>query len=136
MMFMNDIIDIIQINETEFTFGENKLTLIEGNIINVIAQGEQTKEIALGQKNICNMLSKGLKGKISYLIDLNKCGKNSPEARQIWKEFSENENTHKVATFGLNPVSRVIASFVMGTLKKGDLRFFKTKEDALTWILS
>jgi hypothetical protein len=36
--------EIEQISETEFTIGENKLSLIEGNIIFVIAQGEQTTE--------------------------------------------------------------------------------------------
>lgn len=133
---MTNDIEIKKICETEFNMGENKISLIEGNIIHVIAQGEQTTEIALNYKKICEMLSANLEGKINYLINLNKCGKNSSEAREIWKELSELETTNKVATYGLNPVSRVIASFVIGNLEKGDMRFFKTKEEALSWILS
>jgi hypothetical protein len=133
---MTNNVEIKKISETEFNMGENKLSLIEGNIIYVIAQGEQTTEIALNHKKICEMLSNNLEGKINYLIDLNKCGKNSPEAREIWKELSELETTNKVATYGLNPVSRVIASFVIGNLVKGDMHFFKTKEEAIRWILS
>lgn len=133
---MTNNVEIQKISETEFNIGENKLSLIEGNIIHVITQGEQTIEIALIYKEICETLSANLEGKINYLIDLNKCGKNSPEARGIWKVESELGKTNKVATYGLNPVSRVIASFVIGNLKKGDMRFFKTKEEALSWILS
>jgi hypothetical protein len=133
---MTDNIEIIQISEFEFKMGENKLSLIEGNIIDIVAQGEQTTEIALNHEKICELLSSGLEGKINYLIDLNKCGKNSTEARKLWKEMSERENTNKVATFGLNPVARVIASFVIGKLQKGDLRFFLTKGEAMSWIVS
>ena len=132
---MNNI-EIKQISATEFRLGENKTSLIEGNIIHVIAQGEQTTEIALNHKKICEMLSANLEVKVSYLIDLNKCGKNSPEARLIWKEMSENDKTFKVATFGLNPVAKVIASFVIGTYKKGNMRFFKTQQEAMGWLLS
>ena len=133
---MTNNAEIKQISEMEFNIGENKLYLIEGNIIHVIAHGEQTTEIALNHKKLCEILSAKLEGKVNYLIDLNKCGKNSPEAREIWKELSEVEKTNKVATYGLNPVSRVIASFVIGKLEKGDIRFFKTKEEALSWILA
>jgi len=133
---MTDDIEIVQIGEFEFKMGKNKLSLIEGNIIYIVAQGEQTKEVALNHKKICEMLSSDLEGKINYLINLNECGKNSTEARKIWKELSESDFTNKVATFGLNPVSRVIASFVIGKLQKGELHFFKTKGEALSWIVS
>jgi len=46
----------------------------------------------------------------------------------------EHERTGKVALFGLNPVARVIASFVMGVTRKKDMRFFKTREEALAWL--
>ena len=97
---------------------------------------KQTNEVALNTRKICEMLFANVEGKINFLIDLNKCGKNAPQAREIWKELSELEKTNKVATFGLNPVSRVVASFVIGTYKKGNMRFFKTKEEAISWILS
>ena len=46
----------------------------------------------------------------------------------------EDEKLVKIAIFGLNPVARVIASFIMGVAKKKDQRFFKTKEEALAWL--
>jgi len=75
-----------------------------------------------------------VQGKVNVLIDLNKAGKQSPEARKIWKEWNENEKTRKVAYIGLHPVAQVLASFVMGVTRKKDLRFFKTKEEALAWL--
>jgi len=79
-------------------------------------------------------LASMIDGKVNFLIDVNKAGKNSPEARSIWTKTTENENTNKVAIYGLSPVARVLASFVIGVTKKKDIRFFITKEDALNWI--
>jgi hypothetical protein len=52
----------------------------------------------------------------------------------VWKEIIENERTDRIAIFGLHPVARVIASFIMGVTKKKEMRFFKTKEEALRWL--
>ena len=46
----------------------------------------------------------------------------------------ENEKIGKVALFGLHPVARVIAAFIMGITRKKDMRFFKSKEEALAWL--
>ena len=122
------------INDTEYVMGENKISLIDNNIIHVVAKGEQTLDDALCYKEMCETLSSLVDGQINYLIDLNDCGKSAPEARNIWKEMSEESNTSKVGLFGLNPVARVIASFVIGTYKHSNMMFFKTKEEALAWI--
>lgn len=66
---------------------------------------------------------------------LNKAGKSSPEARLIWQQISGLEKTNKVAKYGLNPVARVLASFVIGVYHKSNMRFFSTKEEAMTWLL-
>ena len=132
---MTNTIQVKKICDTEYIVGENRLSLIEGNIVYVISQGEQTEEIALIYVSIIEDILSSLEGKISYLIDVNKCGKNAPEARETWKMLSASDRTHKVATFGLNPVARVIASFVIGSYKKGNLLFFKTKEEAMKWLL-
>ena len=68
------------------------------------------------------------------LIDITKAKKQSPEARMTWKELSEHEKIEKIALFGLHPVARVLASFIIGQSKKKDMRFFKTKEEALAWL--
>ncbi len=132
---MNNV-EIERLSDTEYQTGNNKISLIEGNIIFVVTQGEQTGDIALNQKKICEILSSDLKGKVNYLIDLNKCGKTLPKAREIYKELTESEKTNKVATFGLNPVSKVIATFVIIALRKGLIRFFNKKQDAINWLLS
>jgi len=125
---------IISVSDKEMWIGENKSFLIEGNIIHVVVKGEQTAESSFLQTEVNSKLASLVNGKINYLIDLNKGGKNSPEARAVWKLACEDENTNKVAVFGLNPVARVLASFVFGISKKRDQRFFATKEESLSWI--
>ena len=132
---MTQNLEIKQISEREIWLGENKSKLIKGNIIHVIARGEQTLETATMQLKINEKLMSLVKGKVSYLIDLNNAGKNSIEARQIWMHISESETTHKIAMFGLHPVARVIASFAMGMSKSTNQRFFKTEDEAMNWIL-
>jgi len=75
-----------------------------------------------------------MEGKIDLLVDITEAGKPLPGARKIWKKMIEDEKTGKVAFFGMHPVARVLASFVMGVSKKKDIRFFKTKEEALAWL--
>jgi len=128
-------IEAKQISETEFMVGNNRTSIIEGNIIYVIVNGEQTTELAILQKEVNLKLANLINGQISYLIDLNKAGKNSPDARNIWIEISNLEITKKVANFGIHPVARVLASFVVRVSGKQNVYFFKTKEEALTWLL-
>jgi len=133
---MSKSMEIKQVSEKEMWIGENKTFFLSDlNIIHVVARGEQTTEIAVLQKELNSKLIASNKGKkISYLVDLNKCGKNSPEARQIWNQLSESEKTNKVALLGLHPVARVIANFSMGASKRNNQRFFKTQEEAMAWL--
>ncbi len=130
---MNNL-KLIQENDFEYRIGENKTSLLEGNIIYVESNGEQNLQVA--QQHIIGIrrMKEFIQGKVSYLINLNNCGKNSPEARKIWRNFSEEKDTHKVAMYGIHPVAMVIASFVTNITKKNEMRFFKTKEEALAWI--
>lgn len=116
--------------------GESKVSVIHHNIIYVNAIGEQTYELALEHKEVIFKFSEAIQGQINLLIDLNQCGKNSSEARLIWKELSEHKNTHRVAIFGLHPVARVSASFVMGITNKNNQKFFSTKEQSIAWLLN
>ena len=65
---------------------------------------------------------------------MSRAGQPSAKAREIAKQSFEKEKIGKIAMFGMHPVARVISSFVMGVINKGDMRFFKTKEDALAWL--
>jgi hypothetical protein len=127
-------IEVKEVSETEVWVGENKTNLIEGNIIHVTAIGEQTSEIAILQKGVNFKLYTLINGEVNYLIDLNRCGKNAPEARLVWKELCESDNIHRVAIYGLHPVAKVVASFVMNITMKKNQRFFNTKEKALDWL--
>ena len=127
--------EVNYVSETEIWVGDNKTSLIEGNIIYVITCGEQTTEIAIAQTEVNQKISSMINGEINFLIDLNKCGKNSSEARLLWKQIPAQENNKKIALFGLHPVAKLIASFVMGMTKSNKERFFSTKEQALAWLL-
>jgi len=131
---MFDQVSIQKLSNKEMIVGRNIVSVLENNIIHVVAIGEQTTLIALAQDRINRQLSNTIKGRINYLVDLNQAGKNSPEARGLWKKVVEEKSTKKVALYGLNPVARVLAQFVMAITHEGRIRFFKTKEEGLKWI--
>ena len=114
--------------------GENSVEISENHVVNVIAVGEQTDEIAgrhlRFHQEICTSGARNLR----YLIDLNRAGKNSHGARKIWQEISESAGTDKVALFGRHPVARVMANFVIGAVSKDNMRFFSSKKEAEKWL--
>jgi len=120
--------------DREIWAGENRLYLGEDNILYVTVVGEVDGKAAAAIRGIDRKFKSMTEGKFHVLGDLNKAGKQSAEARKIWKEMTEDDRTGKIAMCGMHPVARVIASFVMGNTRKEDMRFFKTKEEALTWL--
>ncbi len=71
---------------------------------------------------------------MNIFVDNSRSGKPSQEARKVFGEMIRHEQCGKIAVFGLSPVSRVIASFVLGSSKKKNTHIFKTKEEALDWL--
>ena len=127
--------EIKYINDKELVIGKNRCIVLNDNIIFITAIDEQTDEIAcLHEKGIAK-LKEHIKGNVSFLIDLNLAGKSTPEARKIWNKLSEDRGTNKVALYGMHPVARVLASFVMTITNKNEMDFFKTKEAALAWLI-
>jgi hypothetical protein len=126
--------EIIQTGEKEFWIGDNKTVISDPNIIHVTVVGEQTDEIARLQRELFQKIFERTEGQVSYLIDLNRSGKNSPGARDTWKELNSHKKVYKDAVFGMNPVARVIASFVMGLSARKNQGFFKTESEALAWL--
>ena len=121
--------------DREIQVGENRLYLGEDNIIYITSVGMKDDKIAIAIKDAYIKMANMVEGKVDLLIDTNKSGQPSSRARKIFQEgVLEHEKTGKVALFGANPVARVIASFVMGVTSKKDVRFFKTKEEALAWL--
>ncbi len=128
-------VEIKQVSDREIWVGEHRLYLGEDNMNYITSFGgymdeKQATEVSQASLRLMNTVQ----GKVNCLIDLNKVGQQSSGARKIWREWSENEKTGKVALFGLQPVARVIASFVIGVTRKRDIRFFKTREEALAWL--
>ncbi len=121
----------------EYYINDNKIIIHEGLYIvyHVIASGEQTAEIAKSHTKLVTNILNNTQKEIQFLIDLNKCGKNSPQARDTWRTLSSEKRVNKVAIFGLHPVAKMLASFVMGKISKIDYyRFFSTEEDAWKWL--
>lgn len=126
-------VEVTQVNEREIWVGESRIYLGDDNIMYVTEVGEMDEKIAIETAKVILKLEDIAVGKVNGLVDLNRAGKSSPEARKIWKKMTEEGNTDKIAMIGMNPVARVLASFIAGVSRKKNLRFFKTKEEALAW---
>jgi hypothetical protein len=118
----------------EIHIGKNRLYLIEDNIICTVNIGEIDDKTALAMKDVVLSLMDRVEGKVHTLTDLNKAGKTTPEARKVFKELAAHEKQGKNAFFGMHPVARVLTAFFIGLSAKKDMRFFKTKEEALAWL--
>ncbi len=127
--------DVVQISENEYCVGDHSIFVFPSeNLIHGIIRGEQTPECARTIEPLIVKLNKTIKGKTSYLVDLNEAGKSSPEARKTWARLSDEQDIHKVAVFGMHPVAKILASFVMRFTQNNEMHFFKTKEGAITWL--
>ena len=118
----------------EIRIGESRYYLEENNIMHAVEVGVIDDQKALAIKETYLKVLDTVKGQVNILVDLNKAKKPSAKARKILNEISENERVDRVAHFGVHPVARVMASFLMGFSKKKEIRFFKTGEEALKWL--
>jgi len=131
---MEEKAEIKQVSEREIWIGESRLYLGEDNILYINIVGESDEKTTVGMRTANNRLENMIKEKIDVLVDLNKAGKQSIESRKLGKELIEKERVRKIAFYGLNPVSRVLASFLIAVLQQKKSRFFNTKEEALAWL--
>jgi hypothetical protein len=120
--------------DRESWVGKNRLYLSDDNILYVTVLGEIDEETSTKMKESSDKFAAMVEGKLNLLVDLNKAGMPSTGARNKGQKAFEGERIDKVAFFGLHPVARVIASFVIGTTKKNKLQFFKSREEALVWL--
>lgn len=132
---MEEKVEIKEVSEREIWVGETKIYLGEDNILNVIEVGESDEKMAIAFIEAVQRLENMVDGKVNLFADINKAGKQSPVARELYRERTEtSEKLGRVAIFGSHPVARVLASFVTGISQKKDMRFFKTKEETLAWL--
>jgi hypothetical protein len=118
----------------EIQIGQSRLDVDEDKTIHVTIGGEFEEDTVLAFRESFEALTRSFEGRANCIIDLNKAGKPSAQARRAGIEAFSNDKVGKIALFGLNPIARVVASFVMGRSMKKDMRFFKTKEEALAWL--
>lgn len=102
----------MQDNIRELRVKNNRIYLREDNILYLIICGKVDENIESEIEEACLTLANMVEGKVNTLVDLNKAGKTTPEARKKQKESSKHEKTGKVALFGQHPVARVLASFL------------------------
>lgn len=126
-------ISVKQVNEREIWIEKTKVYLGDNNVVYDIGVGGSDEKYAIAVKEAILKLANLVEGKVNLFVDLTNSGKPTPEARKIYTSVTEHHKTGKVAMFGLNPVARVLASFIMGVTRKKDIHFFKTKEEALSW---
>ena len=121
-------------NNREIWVDQNRLYLGEDNILYETVVGDVDEKIAIAIRDVSIKMRSYVEGKTKILIDLTKAGRPTAGARRIGQGLIAHEGIGKIALFGKNSTARVIASFVMGASKKKDMRFFKTKKEALTWL--
>ena len=131
---MTQKVELEQISDNEFQIGENIIQVRNDNILYIEAVGEQTDEFADVIRTQYKRIYSLFPGKVKQLVNLNKSGKSSPAAREMYREMGKDELTEKVAVYGAHPVARVLAAFVIGVSGIKNTRFFYTKEDALAWL--
>ena len=126
---------IEKLSSSKYKLLDNTLEQIKTDLVFVIIVGDQNSITALKIKEVVDIFTHGISNKMNYLIDITKSGKVTHGARSIYKMLAEDEHTRRAGLFGLNPVARVLASFVINTYKKDNLKFFSTRDDALQWLL-
>jgi hypothetical protein len=123
-----------KVSDRDIYIGKNRIYLDEDNIIYAIIDGEIDEKTAIMGKESSIKLLDMTEGQVNVIMDLNNARKPSFNARKTFSGMSEHKKIKKIALIGLHPVAKLLASFFMGKVKKKNMRFFKTKEDALAWI--
>ncbi len=119
----------------EYYVDRHHYCLTDDYIICVTLNGEVDYEQALRCKAVSTKLHTMFEGPKRVLVDLNKAGKQSAEARKVFAELTDlGARPVKVALWGLHPVARIIASFFAGITDNKKSKFFSDKEKALSWL--
>ncbi len=119
---------------TAIWIGSHLFYLDNGNILNVVPSGDVDTETAKLIKQAFLKLLGSVEGEVKILADLRAGGIPSIEARKVAVEIFNKDQVKRIAFFGVNPVVRIIATFIVNVASKKELRFFKLKEEAVHWL--
>jgi hypothetical protein len=120
--------------DREVWLGEHRLYLGQDDILSCTFVGDVDEECVKKFAETAYDFAKKVSGKLKVIVDLDKTGMLTAKARKSAKKYYEDKRIGEVALFGVNAVARVVATFIMGFSKKQDIRFFKSKEEALAWL--
>lgn len=120
--------------DTEIWIGTNRLYVDDDNILHVTSVGDIDEKVTAAIEKLYRELMEVMVN-VRMLIDLNQAGKACPAARKLFAQMAKDKKIKKVASFGLHPVARVVATFGMGVVyRRGFAKFFTTEQDALKWL--
>ena len=122
----------------KLTLDEERILYFEitGNVDDVAANVRQAE---LSTKYLKEILDKNPGQDFKCLVDLSAVSKTahypSPQARQIFADTIDNEGLTKIAVIVPRILVKAIMSFVLhATSKKGKVKLFNTKKEALDWL--
>ena len=118
----------------EIRVANSEFYLDEENILHIVSYGDLDEDDYEDMSAATIKATEDIEGKVNILVDINHCGKVPAKVRRMAKRDFEKETTGKVAMFGMHPVARILASFIIGITRKEDIRFFKTEAEALAWL--
>jgi len=133
---MTEKIEIKRINKNEIHIKDMIVMILENNIIEFNAIGAPNEDYANACYQLDTELINELKGKVYRIINLNKAGKPSKKAREIFQKILNDNPVEKTAFIVGNPVAKIIASFIIVFLRNDDIRIFSTQENAIEWFKS
>lgn len=118
----------------------DKVEIIEGGILHIIVEGEQTGEdVAFASAESDRLLQENDIKEIRYLVDFSEAGRIDPSARQALKDRLKNVEQRgkvKYAIVGLSKtLANLISLYVRAIHTESEYRFFKTKDEALAWLV-
>lgn len=114
---------------------EHWFRLEDCNIISITINGDVDTAAAVKFTEVTEGFLQSAGQKLHMLIDLNKAGNASLEARHEGKARMADDRIAKIAYFGLHPVARMIAFFMIELARNNKMRFFGTEEAARQWLL-
>jgi len=119
----------------EFWIKENQILIdIDEHLICITAVGDMNETLAKKVQALMFGAFSEANDPFDVIIDLNKSGKQTPEARRIWNDLNDNPNIRCVAYIGVHPVARITASFLKGIASNKNMKFFSTIEKAKEWL--